>query len=110
MPTDNPDLKYDQDLVAVWRRGALNSVILQPLDAATSISLRARLYKLRKQLTRDKHDAARLAWQATIKRVPMPTEADPNNWALIIHPAQMGFEQALINAGVKKQDEPPPLE
>lgn len=99
------DTTYDEKHVEVWRQGGLRPVKLEPLTFQAAMALRAKLYRLRKRLIKDKHEAANLAVLATIKFFPI----DNGNFALMVHPSNMEYDQAFNRAGIKS-DDPPDLD
>lgn len=103
--------KYDEDQLKIWQRGGLGPIILQPLTLSQAIALRSKLYRLRKRLEKDNDPTYQVARLATIKLYEHRNKDGTGHQCLMVHPTNMEFEQAFIQAGIKEpSDEPPPLE
>lgn len=102
-----PTPGVDPKLLEIIRRGAISPVRLQPLTYENAVSLRMRLYRLKRRLTETSHEAAPLCELITIRMFPSPK--NPANFELLVCPRSMGFEAAFLNAGITTE-EPPPLD
>ena len=102
-----PTPGVDPKLLEIIRRGAISPVHLRPLTYEDAISLRMRIYRLKRRLTETAHEAAPLCELITIRMFPSPT--NPAIFELLVCPRSMGFEAAFRNAGITTE-EPPDLD
>lgn len=107
---DKRRFHIDETHLDIWRRGALGPVRLQPLTREAAIALRHKLYRLRERLTQSEHPDAKVAQSASIKMFMVPSETGAHHWELLVHPSDTDFVQAFINAGLSRDDDPPPLD
>ena len=104
MPNLTPPT-YDEKQLEIIKRGAISSVVLQPLTHDDAIAYRMRLYRTKDNLIHHQHELAACAKLITIR-----VKRTKSAWALIIEPRDKGFEQAFLNAGITAGSEPPDLE
>jgi len=106
---DEKEVDYDAEHLEILKRGALNPVRLSPLSYSDAISLRMKLYRLRKKVIRNKHEAASLVEHITTKFYPLPS--DPSKFELMVCPRNMEFKEVFKAAGITGlDDDPPPLD
>lgn len=106
MPPTPPTL--DEKHLEIIKRGAISTVVLQPLDYNAAVALRMRLYRTKTTLISTAHELATCAKLITIRLRPGKAGA----WSLIVEPKDKGFETAYSNANISPQsgNDPPDLE
>lgn len=106
MPASAPS--FDEKHLEIIKRGAISTIILQPLTHDDAVALRMRLYRTKTTLIQTQHELAICAKLITIRIRPGKAGA----WSLIVEPKDKGFETAYSNANLatRSEDDPPDLE
>lgn len=98
---------YDKRMIELWRAGGVRPTQVKIGTRNTAITFRHRMYKLREQMRREKHEDLAVAERAKISL--LENSLDPNGWCIVVKPTDADFGPILDAAGFK-EEKPPSLD
>lgn len=93
---------YAPEMIEVWKKAATKPVYIKLDSHNACVRLRQKLYRLRRELQKNQHEAAASANRAVIRIL---IDAD-NNHIVAIEPEGLEFEKAIAEAGIVVPKEP----
>lgn len=98
---------YDPKLIEAWRKGATEQVSITLATRQLATKLRQKLYRLRVELGKLKHEAYPSAARAQVRIVGPSTD---DKWTVLVEPEGAEIAGALEAAGLGVPDLPEGLE